>query len=82
MDMQGLNVRLLIEPVDFPTDGKMEVKGEFDTKTPSHRLRSVLFVLWKATEEKRGKVSFELFYSENMERLIQSTKEAIPEAAF
>ena len=75
MDMQNLNVRLLIEPVDFPTDGKMEVKSELETKTPSQRMRSVLFVWWNQLT-KAGKMDkpFPQFYSEQTDRIINDLK--------
>ena len=47
MDLQNRNVRLLIEPMDFDTDGKVEIKNPLGTKSPSERLRAVLFVLHK-----------------------------------
>jgi len=78
MDFQGLNVRLLIEPVDYPTDGKQEVKGLLDSKTPSQRLRAVLFVLWKQETDKQCELrDFNQFYIEKMERLIDKVKEQI-----
>jgi hypothetical protein len=76
MDFQGLNVRLLIEPVDFPTDGKMEVKSVLDTKTPSQRLRGVLFVWWSQLT-KSGKMDkpFLQFYNEQLERILDDLKQ-------
>ena len=45
-------------------------------KTPSQRLRSVLFVLWKDTPE--GFDSFERFYEHKMDRMIDKIKGLLP----
>lgn len=71
MDFQNLNVRLLIEPIDYPTDGKDEVKGKLDDKTPSQRLRAVLFVLY-TQEGSPG--NFVDFYRTKVEHFIESIK--------
>ena len=78
MDLQNLNVRLLIEPKDYTTDGKVEVKNPLGTKSPSERLRGVLFVLWKqlCASGKLNK-SYDLFYLEQMERLIEAFKQEL-----
>lgn len=53
-------------------------KVELDTKTPSQRLKSVLYVLYKQ-ETKSGKYVglFPNFYQEHMEKLIEFTKKKI-----
>lgn len=76
MDLQGINVRLLIEPVDFESDGKSEVRGVLDSKPPSQRLRNALFVFWKQqTEHGRMKdKDFDSFYTERMNFYIDDVK--------
>jgi hypothetical protein len=78
MDLEGLNVRLLIEPTDYAADGKIEVKGVLDSKPPSQRLRAVLFVLFsqlcKQEKINKNEKSFDLFYVETMERFITDVK--------
>lgn len=71
MDFQGLNVRMLIEPIDYPTDGKMEVKSQLETKTPSERVRSILFVWWKQEGEPGV---FADWYRVKMEHIIEGLK--------
>jgi hypothetical protein len=71
MDFQDLNVRMLIEPIDYPSDGKMEVKSQFESKTPSERLRGVLFVAWKQGGEKGV---FADFYRDRMNAYIEDVK--------
>ena len=50
--------------------------GDGETKTPSQRLRAVLFVFWK--EVKGGKGSFDDFYRHTMEKYIENVKEKLP----
>lgn len=71
MEMQGLNVRLLVEPMDFDVSAKVEVKNKLETKSPSQRLRDVLFVLWKQSGEQGA---FESFYRDGMHNFIESVK--------
>lgn len=76
MDLQNLNVRLLIEPMDFESDGKTEIKNPLDSKSPSQRLRAVLFCWWKQLCDS-GKLcdkNFDLFYTEQLERFIETIK--------
>jgi hypothetical protein len=83
MDLQGLNVKLLIQPTDNAPDGMTDVKGQFAEKSPAHRLHSVLFVWWKQeTENHKCEVSFESFYKLEMDKLIQAVKERLEPAAF
>lgn len=78
MDLDGVNVRLLIEPTDFEIGGKVEVKSQIRGKTQSERLRAVLFCLWKkhqlqGTTEKTA----EQFYMDSTESYINSIKEQL-----
>lgn len=75
-DLQNKNTRVLIEPQDYAVDSKCEVKSVLSDKTPSQRLRAVLFVLFSQLT-KAGKIegkSFDLFYMEQMERFINDIK--------
>ena len=55
-----------IQGSDLPTEPATD-----DRKTPSQRLRSVLFVLWK---QEGSKGDFESFYSERMGKLTDMIK--------
>ena len=79
IDLQGVNLRLLIEPVDFATDGKTEIKGVLSSKSPSERLRACLFVLWKQLNEADRPNHFDIFYMEQMERFINDVKSHLEE---
>ena len=76
MDLQNMNVRLLIEPKDFSTDGKVEIKNPLGTKSPSERLRGVLFVLHKqfCASGKLKDKTYDVFYVEQMNRIIDDVK--------
>lgn len=79
MELQNRNVRLLIEPQDYAVDGKAEIKNPLGTKSPSVRLRSVLFVLFKQLTAKGKNVenSFDEFYVRHMDAVIESYKEQL-----
>lgn len=74
MDLQGKNVRALFEPMDFATDGKMDIKNPLGTKTPGERLRGVLFVTFR---QKKIEGTFDEFYLKQMETIIQSYKDQL-----
>lgn len=56
----------IIDAVEAPTQGK----------TPSQRLRSVLFVLWQ--NEPEGYDDFNLFYIHKIEKMIEHIKTKLP----
>ena len=71
---------MLIQPTGEKATGLKDIKGEFDSKTPSQRMRAVLYCLWKFRTEKHiCEVSFEKFYLTEMERVISSMKDQLPE---
>ena len=66
----------VISSNDDITDADIpEVKAEVeDSKTPSQRLRAVLHVYWR---QKGSKLPWERFYTDQMERLIQTVKDKL-----
>ena len=67
---------LLFSPNPVADTDLPKEKAEVGAKTPSQRLRSVLFVLWEqSTPDTRG--DFEQFYSNRMEALIKKVKEKL-----
>ncbi len=52
------------------------IEVESPSKTPSQRLRNVLYLLWKATPE--GYKDFNLFYIHNMEKILDHYKSKLP----
>ena len=74
MDLQNKNIRLLIEPMDYATDGKVEIKNPLSGKSPGERLRGVLFVTFK---QKKVAGTYDEFYVKQMETIIQSYKDQL-----
>lgn len=70
---QSMNMVLM--PTDSEPTLTKEVKGQFDTKTPSQRLRAVLFVLWKGAIDDGD---FDGFYKKQMEIIINRYKDKLP----
>lgn len=58
---------------DVPTENAPEFKGD---KTPSKRLRAVLFVYWKECTIR--KPDFNTFYRQWMEQKIETIKKELP----
>lgn len=78
MGVRQINVKLLIQPQDGIPEGLVEVKGQFDQKRPSERMRAALFVLHKQlTEAHKIAIPFEAFYVDQMNRLLQSIKDQL-----
>lgn len=64
-----------IQPTDVP-----KADNDFEGKSPSKRLRNVIFVVWK-TRKDAGKteLKFEDFYAGQIENIIEQYKEKLPE---
>ena len=68
MGWHGKTCSVLVKPQADPADELIEVQAERgDKRTPSQRLRSALFVLWKARNEGG---EFAPFYNAKMNQLI------------
>ena len=70
-EIRNLNLKMLLQPVDSEPEALHEVKGDLNEKTPSERLRAVLFVFWKQQGEQG---EFHDFYRIHMEKLINFVK--------
>ena len=73
MEYQNVNSDFLVEPID-EHDGVIDIEAEYEGKTPSQRLRAVIFILWK---QKGEKGSFNTFYEQVMEAAINKVKEKL-----
>jgi hypothetical protein len=71
MDLQNVNNTLTIRPSDSANLDLTEVRAELGVKTPSQRLRGVLFVRW---EQEGRPGTFEVFYYQAMEKIIDRQK--------
>lgn len=72
-NLQNLNLEVVIFPQDEQFSGAIvKVSKHLDTKTPSQRLRDVIFVHFKQQQEFSGE--FELFYGQQMNKIIEGYK--------
>ena len=70
----------LVDRMIKPEDVKdlPEIKDETDVKSPSQRLRGVLFIQWEnQTLEYKSKYPFEVYYRGRMEKIIDREKEKL-----
>ncbi len=65
-----------IEAVDLIDLPKIDKTKYVDAKTPSQRLRAVLFLLWQKTAKENG-VDKDKFYEDQMEKIINWVKEKL-----
>lgn len=79
MDLQNLLAEMIIMPKDEKNVDMLEVKKELVHKSPSQRLRSVIFLLWKQADEQ---LPFEIYYETTMNKIIDHFKTKLPHQAF
>lgn len=73
MELQGINTKLLIEPMDEQVE-EYVVDKDLEQKAQSVRMRSVLYILW--TQDNKGQ-SFPDFYQHQTEKIIEYLKTKI-----
>ena len=78
MNLQGLLCEMLVFPKDERDAEIVEVKHEMDHKSPSQRMRAVIFLLWKEAHEDSV---FEQYYQRKMEALIEWLKSKLKNEA-
>lgn len=71
MELQGLNLKMLLQPMNSEPLELKDVKTELETKTPSMRLRATLYVAWEQAS-KPGE--WEDWYRRKMEHYITDIK--------
>ena len=71
MELQNKNLVALFEPLDETPTEVHQVKSEINQKTPSQRLRAVMFLLWR---QSGNTDDFENFYRNSMEKIIDALK--------
>lgn len=72
MAWHGRACRVTIHPHEGEPDEVISVKTEMDRKTPSQRMRGVLFLIWKAEGQPGSR--FDPWYEDRMEQLIEKLK--------
>jgi len=70
MELQSVNLTVTLEPLDEPTE-EYKIDKEIETKTPSQRIRSVLYVYW---QQQGSDGDFNDFYRTQMEKFINVVK--------
>ena len=75
MSLQGVLVEMLLYPKDEKETEILQVKADMALKSPAQRMRSVIFLLWKASEQD---MPFESFYYLRMEQMIDWLKSKLP----
>lgn len=75
MGWHGKACRVIITPHDEAPEETVSIETERNAKTPSQRLRSVLYVLW---QERNLSEPFNDFYSKKIEGLIEAVKSKLP----
>ena len=79
MSLQNVLCEVLLFPKDEKDVDVLKVEKEVVHRSPSQRLRSVIFLLWKQTGEE---LPFEIFYTNKMEAIIEHLKSKLPHEAF
>lgn len=75
MELHGKSVRLLIEPNDYEAEGKVTVAAEMNVKTPSQRLRAIIFCQFK--DQKPDNMTFDEFYARRMNLICEQEKQLL-----
>ena len=70
MELQNLNLDISIVPKDEQAP-EHKINTDIEQKTPSQRMRAVLFLLWK--QDAKG-LDFNAFYLKRMEQIIEQLK--------
>jgi hypothetical protein len=73
-ELQGHLLHLTIEPDQEGPMPEVEIISDVNQKTPSQRLRSVIFILWKQNSED---MDFPAYYNSKLEKIIQAYKDNI-----
>lgn len=71
MDLQGINLDVLLKPLDTEPEGLIEIDKELEQKSSSQRLRNVLFLLWR---QNGSDGEFNSFYKSTYEKIISHFK--------
>jgi hypothetical protein len=79
MNLQNVLLDIIISPKDVPDADILEVKKEMIHKSPAQRMRSVIFLIWKQTDEEEP---FDTFYLNMMEKIIDWLKGKLPHTEF
>lgn len=71
INLHQKNCKMLLTPVDEDDEPPMEVQTEMDQKSPSQRMRAVMFVYFK---QLKISGTFSDFYEKQVEAIIEKIK--------
>ena len=71
MKLQNEILQAVFIPIDNPDVPEYKINTDLEQKTPAQRLRGALYVMWEQTNPQ---TSFEEFYKEKMEKIIEAVK--------
>lgn len=82
-ELQNLNIELTIHPLDYDGAEDYKIDKDVDEKSPSQRMRNVLFIIWNQSPEKeREHREFNDYYRFRMETIIEKLKGEISELPY
>lgn len=70
-ELHGKNARCLLVPKDVEADDMVTVKGDAEIKTPSQRMRGLLYGAWSQTDKSKP---FPDYYASRMETMLDALK--------
>jgi hypothetical protein len=79
MNLQNVLLDVILSPKDTPDADILEVNKPMIHKSPAQRMRSVIFLLWKQTDEEE---TFDTYYLKMMEKIIDWLKAKLPHTEF
>ena len=71
MNLQGINIDILFTPLDITPSETITMEKDIESKSQSQRIRSILFLLWKKSDESD---SFNTYYYHHTEKYINFLK--------
>ena len=74
MNLQGIEVEAVFDPVDDPESEEFKIEKDLERKSQSQRIRAVLFLLWRQEGELGD---FADYYRSKTERYIDFLKEKL-----
>lgn len=80
LQIKGCNLKMILQPVDEAPDELVTVANDLQQKTPSQRLRGVLYKQFTQQENKTS--DFQGFYNAQMERILEAEKAKLEPSPF
>jgi len=75
-ELSDINLDVLLNPLDYSAPDTIKIDTDAGAKSPSARLRNVLFVYWKQNLSDKES-NFDSFYTRWMDKKIQEIKDLL-----